>query len=61
MDVVAPVVHGRWIIETDALWREYTVCSACHSHFECKDEYHHYRKLDFREMAYCPKCGAKME
>lgn len=51
---VAPVVHGRWIWDTNGLYPK-PLCSKC--------RYEPYRRsnhnLDLPR--YCPNCGAKMD
>lgn len=58
---VAPVVHGRWIVEIDALGREYTVCPVCNSNFRMKQDGGRWLRIDLRGFEYCPHCGAKMD
>lgn len=58
---VAPVVHGRWIVEIDALGREYTVCPVCNSNFRMKQDGERWLRIDLRGFEYCPHCGAKMD
>lgn len=48
---VAPVQHGKWILDGDDEWH----CSECNC---CCEDIH------FSEMpgyVYCPQCGAKMD
>lgn len=45
---VAPVVHGRWIVENLSVLETYT-CSVC-KHVTA-----------YFGVKYCPECGAKME
>lgn len=47
---VAPVVHGRWIAETERMGN-YSHCSECGC--RCQGYTPHYN--------YCPNCGAKMD
>lgn len=57
----APVVHGRWDVEIDALGREYTVCPVCNSNFRMKQDGGRWLRIDLRGFEYCPHCGAKMD
>ena len=51
---VAPVVHGRWILERTPDGKPYCFhCSACDS------DYHHIGITVATD--YCPNCGAKMD
>lgn len=51
---VAPVIHANWTIESIGNYNGiYSTC--CCSN--CKDYY----TRDWKEMNYCPKCGAKMD
>lgn len=51
---VAPVVHGRWILERDPAGKPVCYhCSACDS-----DGSHTSIRIAYK---YCPNCGAKME
>ena len=53
---VAPVVHGRWTIESDDFDCEFVRCSVCGEEFFDGDN-------DTVDMLpnYCPYCGAKMD
>ena len=51
---VAPVVHGRWILERDPAGKPVCYhCSACDS-----DGSHTSIRIAYK---YCPNCGAKMD
>lgn len=51
---VAPVVHGRWILEREPNGKPYCFhCSVC-------DSYYHYIGI-VTASDYCPNCGAKMD
>lgn len=51
---VAPVVHGRWILERDPAGKPVCYhCSACDS-----DGCHTSIRIAYK---YCPNCGAKMD
>ena len=51
---VAPVVHGRWILERDPNGKPYCFhCSVCDS------DYHYIGIMAASD--YCPNCGAKMD
>jgi len=57
-----PVVHGRWIIDSDGL----PVCSVCDEIAMQKmfcDTLHKTWRYDVRlvKTPYCPNCGAKMD
>lgn len=52
---VAPVVHGRWIIQEDWMDTYYT-CSACKEDFVTADG-----TPSDNLWNYCPNCGAKMD
>ena len=47
---VAPVVHGEWVWQEDAL-----VCSICERPAPTKGDYVQI------ETPYCPQCGARMD
>ena len=53
---VAPVMHGRWIKESDGGTR----CSVCNKHVRNVTG-GWYEPVDLSDMPYCPKCGAKMD
>ena len=53
---VAPVVHGRWIIECDDFDCELMRCSVCGEEFYDGDN----DTVDTLPN-YCPNCGAKMD
>ena len=51
---VAPVVHGRWILEREPNGKPYCFhCSVCDSDYHCIGI--------VVASDYCPKCGAKMD
>ena len=51
---VAPVVHGRWILEREPNGKPYCFhCSVCDSDYHCIGI--------VVASDYCPNCGAKME
>lgn len=47
---VQPVVHGKWLIGTNALGEKYFACS------ECNESWWEDKTYD----KYCSNCGAKM-
>ena len=52
---VAPVMHGRWIKESDGGTR----CSVCNK--RVRDVTGGWEEpVDLSDMPYCPKCGARM-
>ena len=53
---VAPVMHGRWIKESDGGTR----CSVCNKRVRNVTG-GWYEPVDLSDMPYCPKCGAKMD
>lgn len=54
---VAPVVHGRWILDSRDIGRY--VCSACGGYdSDCSDYYSLHSVVD---QDFCPYCGAKMD
>lgn len=53
---VAPVVHGRWIIECDDFDCELMRCSVCGAEYYNGDN----DTVDVLSN-YCPNCGAKMD
>ena len=51
---VAPVVHGRWILEREPNGKPYCFhCSVCDSDYHCIGI--------VVASDYCPNCGAKMD
>lgn len=51
---VAPVLHGRWILEREPNGKPYCFhCSVCDS------DYHYIGIMAVSD--YCPNCGAKMD
>ena len=52
---VAPVMHGRWIKESDGGTR----CSVCNKRVRNVTG-GWYEPVDLSDMPYCPKCGARM-
>ena len=51
---VAPVRHGRWILEREPDGKPY--CFHCSV---CDDDFHHIGIVTASD--YCPNCGAKMD
>lgn len=59
---VAPVVHGRWIPQSNNAGVEYTICSACRCSLRVVAQTGSESGLmDMRGVPYCPSCGAKMD
>lgn len=53
------VRHGHWVLKTDELGDEYTMCSNCMVEFKFKGTDGEMIYLDMKNTHYCPYCGAK--